>query len=338
MVDAETWRPRLGFDTPKRIEAGAEDWGTPMAFGREAKNGPDLDGRALAVRRAREASAPARPAPTRADDAAERDLWAEPWDDEPRSPLLRRAVGGTARFVTGIVLVSIIAAAGFAAGSLLRYLDRVDGFAPPALSLVAEADAIAVLTGGSERIAAGGRLLEAGRAGRLLSGVNEAATERQVRGLLGVGPDLFECCVTLDFDALDTRGNARETAAWLGDVPTTDRPPRLIVVTSNYHMERSLLELSRAMPGVEMVPYPVRGVDLDAEGWWADAPTIRVLTGEFVKLQLARALDLPLAGPRIAAALGLPGSAATPLPPEPVTPASTGDEPIGNADAGGQSA
>ena len=288
-----------------------------MAWGR----GGGIDPRVEAVRRARSAAdrTPGRtPARTARAGDAKRDeraeSWdAETWDDEtwddgPRAPLWRRAGGGIARFVTGLVLISAVAVAGFGAGVLLRYLDRVGGFAPPALSLVEKADAIAVLTGGSERIAAGGRLLEAGRAGRLLvSGVNEAATERQVRGLLGVGPALFECCVTLDFAALDTRGNARETARWMNDVePAGDRPRRLIVVTSNYHMERSMLELSRALPGAELVPYPVRGIDLDAEGWWADAPTVRLLAAEFVKLQLARALDLPVLGPRLRDALDLP--------------------------------
>ena len=286
-----------------------------MAWGREASTDrQSVDPRAETVRRARAPVAPT-PPPT-AEPTPERDPWAEPWDDEPRAPLLRRAGGGIARFVTGVVLVATIAVAGFAAGALLRYLDRVDGYAPPAISLVGEADAIAVLTGGSARIAAGGRLLEAGRAGRLLvSGVNETVSERQVRGLLGVGPGLFECCVTLDVEALDTRGNAREIAAWMGTVEQVEgqvdaRPPRLIVVTSNYHMERALLELSRAMPGTALVPYPVQGVNLDSDGWWADASTVRVLAGEFVKLQLARALDLPLVGPRLRGALGLPPVAA----------------------------
>ena len=298
-----------------------------MVWGREPEADPAIDRRAGIVRAARTATPagaapgphPERDSEHRPEHRPERDPWAEPWDDAPRRPFLRRAGGGIARFVTGLVLVSAVAVAGFTAGALLRYLDRVDGFAPPALSLVAEADAISVLTGGSERIAAGGRLLEAGRARRLLvSGVNEAATDRQLRGLLGVGPDLFECCVTLDTEALDTRGNARETAAWMGDAAVVAegaaRPPRLIVVTSNYHMERSLLELSRVMPGVELVPYPVRGVDLDAEDWWTDPSTVRVLTGEFVKLQLARALDLPLLGPRLRTFLGLPPI--DPVPPD----------------------
>lgn len=227
------------------------------------------------------------------------DPWTEPWDDEPRRPFLRRVAGGTARLVAGVALVLGVAVAGFTVGAFLRYLDGVDGFVPPALSTVARADAIAVLTGGSDRIAAGGRLLETGRADRLLvSGVNPAATERQVRGLLGVGPDLFQCCVTLGFAALDTRGNAGETARWLtGTVPEEgDEPPRVIVVTANYHMQRALLELGRAMPGVVLDPYPVKGVDLGEDAWWADAAKLRVILGEFIKLQLARAGDVPVIG------------------------------------------
>lgn len=280
-----------------------------MAWGREKAAGAGAhDPRVDALRRARASAAPARATGPASEPTPERDPWAEPWDDEPRTPFWRRAGGGLARLVTTLVVVAVIAAAGFTAGAALRYLDRVDGFAPPALALVERADAIAVLTGGSERIAAAGRLLEAGRAGRLLvSGVNERASERQLRGLLGVGPDLFSCCVTLDFAALDTRGNARETARWMEGVPVGDtRPPRLIVVTSNYHMERSLLELSRAMPDVELVPYAVRGVDLDTERWWADASNVRVLAGEFVKLQLARAVDVPVLGTHVRAAMGLP--------------------------------
>ena len=240
----------------------------------------------------------------------ERDPWSEPWDDEPRPPLYRRAGRGIVRLVTTLVIVCAIGALGFMGGAMLRYLDRVDGYAPPALASVARADAIAVLTGGSDRIAAAGRLLEAGRAERLLvSGVNEVTTEPQVRGLLGVGRDLFECCVTLGFKALDTLGNARETAAWVARVPPPEgERARLIVVTSNYHMERALVELRRVMPEVDLDPYPVRGVELDDEDWWQQAGTWRLLLGEFVKLQLARARDVPVVGERLA------GMVRTPLP------------------------
>ena len=277
----------------------------------------DHDPRRDAVRRARATPTGPASATERAVEPTKdptRDPWAEPWDDEPRPPLARRVVGGGLRFVTGLVLVVAVAIAGFAAGAFLRYLDRVDGYAPPALSTVARADAIAVLTGGSDRIAAGGRLLESGLADRLLvSGVNPAATERQLRGLLGVGPDLFRCCVTLGFAALDTRGNAGETARWIGEnVPRADEgPTRVIVVTANYHMERALLELTRAMPGVALDPYPVLGVNLDGD-WWADASNLRVILGEFMKLQLARASDLPVVGARLGTVVHAPGPLARP--------------------------
>ena len=32
----------------------------------------------------------------------------------------------------------------------------------------------------------------------------------------------------------------------------------LIIVTSDYHLPRSLLEMKALMPGVELIPYPVR--------------------------------------------------------------------------------
>ena len=262
-----------------------------------------------AVRRARSSATE----PAAVDPA---DPWSQPWDDEPRRPLVRRVAGGTARLLAGIVLIAAVAVAGFTVGAFLRYLDGVDGFAPPALSTVARADAIAVLTGGSDRIAAGGRLLETGRADRLLvSGVNPAATERQVRGLLGVGPDLFRCCVTLGFAALDTRGNAGETARWLtGTVSSEGDAPRVIVVTANYHMQRALLELSRAMPGVILDPYPVKGVDLGEERWWTDAAKLRVILGEFVKLQLARVGDVPVIGATLGSMLQPVGLAPMPEP------------------------
>lgn len=281
------------------MASGARGWGR----GTGRAGGAGSDPRRDAVRRARAAGTDAATESGPRPGEGDRDPWAEPWDDQPRRPLVRRVAGGGARFLSGLVLIAVVAAVGFTVGAFLRYLDRVDGYVPPAFAAVAPADAIVVLTGGSDRIAAGGRLLETGRADRLLvSGVNTAATERQVRGLLGVGPDLFRCCVTLGFTALDTRGNAGETARWVNDSVTVGGDPlRVIVVTANYHMERALLELGRAMPGVALDPYPVLGLDLTTERWWSDPANLRVILGEFAKLQLARLRDVPLLGERLGA-------------------------------------
>jgi hypothetical protein len=48
-------------------------------------------------------------------------------------------------------------------------------------------------------------------------------------------------------------------------------------------MPRSLTELSRAMPGVVLVPHPVVPRRLRARRWWTDAYTVRVLLSEYLK-------------------------------------------------------
>jgi uncharacterized SAM-binding protein YcdF (DUF218 family) len=70
----------------------------------------------------------------------------------------------------------------------------------------------------------------------------------------------------------------------------------IIVVTSAYHMLRSLAEFGRAMPGIHLVAYPVttsRSLRLD--GWWWHWPTARLLAAEYVKL-LGATARLGLAG------------------------------------------
>ena len=66
--------------------------------------------------------------------------------------------------------------------------------------------------------------------------------------MLPVSRDLFDCCVDLGYQALDTAGNARETRDWAREHNITRS---LIVVTSNYHMPRALAELSAALPDVD---------------------------------------------------------------------------------------
>lgn len=149
---------------------------------------------------------------------------------------------------------------------------------PPAT--VARADAIVVLTGGDQRIEEGVRLLNAGYGGRLLiSGVNRRTSKEDVRRLTGLNPTLFECCVEIGYAALDTAGNADETRQWVA----ARRVSSLIVVTSSYHMPRSLAEMARALPGIELIPYPVLPRSFRADQWWLSMSTIRVLVGEYLK-------------------------------------------------------
>jgi uncharacterized SAM-binding protein YcdF (DUF218 family) len=145
----------------------------------------------------------------------------------------------------------------------------------------AKADGIVVLTGGEARIDRAVNLLSEGRAKRLLiSGVHPSTTSSQLRRRYPKAGALFQCCIDLDKQALNTTGNAAETQAWAQRLHFNS----LIVVTSSYHMPRTLLELRRAMPNVELIPYPVVPRNMNIANWWTDSETTRLLFVEYVKL------------------------------------------------------
>jgi uncharacterized SAM-binding protein YcdF (DUF218 family) len=142
------------------------------------------------------------------------------------------------------------------------------------------ADGIVVLTGGGQRIEEGARLLAQGHGRRLLiSGVNRRSSRDDVFRLTGLDANRFSCCVDLGYAALDTVGNAEETLDWA----TRHGFSSLVVVTASYHMPRSLLELARFLPGIELYPYPVLPKGWHAAPWYLSPGVTRVLVGEFLK-------------------------------------------------------
>jgi len=143
------------------------------------------------------------------------------------------------------------------------------------------ADAIVALTGPSaERVNKAIRLLEQDKGDRLLiSGVNRDVRRQELRALTPGSSKLFNCCVDLGFEAEDTVGNASEIAEWArGKNYRT-----LIVVTSDYHMPRSLLEIRSALPGVILTPYAVKTPSLTEADWWRSNVTARRMTLEYMK-------------------------------------------------------
>jgi uncharacterized SAM-binding protein YcdF (DUF218 family) len=150
------------------------------------------------------------------------------------------------------------------------------------------ADGIVALTGDEDRISEAVRLLAEGKARRLLiSGVNKSTRAPQIITLNTAGGKealLFRCCVDLDKRALNTEDNAFQTTAWVRQ----QRFRSLIVVTSTYHMPRTLIELRQAMPDVALVPYPVKAPRLE-ERWWSNPRTAWVLSKEYLKFITALA-------------------------------------------------
>ena len=169
------------------------------------------------------------------------------------------------------------------------------------------ADGIVALTGDEDRISEAVRLLAEGKARRLLiSGVNKSTGASQIISLdtaTGKQARLFRCCVDLDKRALNTEDNAFETTAWVRQKGFRS----LIVVTSTYHMPRSLIELRQSMPDVELFPYPVKSPRLE-EQWWSDPRTLWVLGKEYVKFitAFARYGANSLLGPSAKAEHGSP--------------------------------
>lgn len=103
-------------------------------------------------------------------------------------------------------------------------------------------DGIVVLTGGAKRLEHGLDLLEQGKARRLLiSGVERTVRPRELAVRYGKSQELFECCIELGREAVDTRSNAEETARWLKRNKFKD----VRLVTTDWHMPRASFELAR---------------------------------------------------------------------------------------------
>ena len=137
-----------------------------------------------------------------------------------------------------------------------------------------------VLTGGSSRVSDAMELLAGGYGKRLLiSGVHPTNGASDISRSLPDNQSLLTCCVDLDRSAVNTRSNAAETRRWARERGFKS----LIVVTSNYHMPRAIVELSHAMPDIELIPFAVVGDKWRDEPWWTSGATLRLLLSEYVK-------------------------------------------------------
>ena len=142
------------------------------------------------------------------------------------------------------------------------------------------ADGIVVLTGGSSRVSDAMELLAAGYGKRLLiSGVHPTSTASDISRSVQESQAWFNCCVDLDHSAVSTRSNASETRRWAHERGFKS----LIVVTSNYHMPRAVVELSHAMPDISLIPYAVVGDKWREEPWWTGGTTFRLVLSEYAK-------------------------------------------------------
>jgi len=198
---------------------------------------------------------------------------------------LRRGPTPGVRFVRTLwrlFLVATFAAAVVFAAGFLWFVGNVP---TEEVSIDRPADGIVVLTGGASRIADAIELLAAGRGKRLLiSGVHPTTSSSELARLSPAYGRWMTCCVDLGHAAINTTGNAIETKQWV-----TERGfQSVIVVTSNYHMPRTMAELRRRMPDVALVPFPVVTDKMRNEAWWSSPPTAKLLFSEYLKYIVAQ--------------------------------------------------
>lgn len=204
---------------------------------------------------------------------------------------LFRGARGPERRLGGLgwlALVALLLLATLWAYGLARFVEDL----PRTTTATTErTDAIVVLTGGSRRLDEGVALLGADAAPVLfVSGVDERVDGRGIRSLLDDGdtrlPDrLIDCCLVLGYGATDTIGNARETEIWM---QVGDRQS-LMLVTSNYHLPRAMLEFAHAMPDARIVPHPVIPPDVRLDAWYRYPGTLALLANEYSKYLFASA-------------------------------------------------
>src|SRR6266481_2318312 len=231
-----------------------------------------------------------------------------PDDNSPNAPAAPPRGWLRATIVATLAIIFVGAAVGFVA-----FLSQLRGVE---IKPARNADGIVVLTGGSSRVSDAMELLAGGYGKRLLiSGVHPTNAASDISRSLTDNQSLLRCCVDLDRSAVNTRSNAAETRRWARERGFTS----LIVVTSNYHMPRAIVELSHAMPDMSLIPFAVVGDKWREEPWWTNGATLRLLLSEYLKY-VAAEVRVRLEGLGIDLSFELPDQpAGSPPPRRPAT-------------------
>ncbi|MBT5570976.1 MAG: YdcF family protein [Alphaproteobacteria bacterium] len=179
-----------------------------------------------------------------------------------------------------IATITPVLAIGWLVG-LFVFVEKI-----PQISTNAEiTDAVVVLTGGPGRINRGNELLAAKKARiMLVSGVGADVPVRDLISAQDLSQQMVDCCVTLGRAARDTRENAIESAGWAASRNIAS----IRLVTSDFHMPRSMLEFKQRLPHMQIVPEPVSSRNISLQHWWKRGGTAWLLAGEYSKYLAAR--------------------------------------------------
>lgn len=191
------------------------------------------------------------------------------------------------------VIVALGGFAGFGALWLAGLIWFAAGIPRAPAEPTTATDAIVVLTGGAGRLGVGFELLREGRAKKLfISGVYRGVDVAEILRVSQQEPEALACCIAIGHNAVDTIGNARETARWMADEGFAS----LRLVTADYHMPRSLAEFRRAMPGVTLIAHPVSSENVHVDAWWRWPGTASLIASEYTKHLVGTVIGAPGGG------------------------------------------
>lgn len=139
-------------------------------------------------------------------------------------------------------------------------------------------DAIVVLTGGRNRISEAVKLLNGGLAEQLLiSGVSKGMSLETLKKRRDVKITTSRE-ITLDEKSTNTVENAIEAAAWI----RRKRIKSVRLVTSNYHMPRSMAEFRANNRELVILAHPVYS-DRVEKNWWRSWHSFCLIASEYNK-------------------------------------------------------
>ena len=155
-----------------------------------------------------------------------------------------------------------------------------------------KASNIVILTGGSNRIKDGLKIIDnfdnsaIKNIKLLISGTGKGFTTSNVTKLLPKNIYLnkfVRCCVKLDNKSENTYHNAIETFKWA----KKNNIKTFILITSNYHMPRAVLEFKNKMPNLKIIKYPITPEKYNINNWIYSYETFSLILLEYCKFLIA---------------------------------------------------
>ncbi|MEG8099189.1 YdcF family protein [Candidatus Liberibacter brunswickensis] len=144
-------------------------------------------------------------------------------------------------------------------------------------------NAIVVLTGEKIRIEKSFELLENNIGSKVfISGVHHSVSKDILIKKIPIKKDLAECCIDIGYKALNTSGNATEISEWA----KKHNFHHVLIVTHDYHIIRTFLELNRVNNTINFIPYPIISPSVQNNNLILNMRMLIIIFIEYLKILL----------------------------------------------------